>query len=340
MVKEIMNNNTLIIAEAGVNHNGDVGLALQLVDAAANAGADVVKFQTFCADRMVTATAQKAEYQRNSESSNESQYQMLKRLELTRLMHLKLIEHCDSLNIKFFSTGFDLESIEMLIELGLDYFKIPSGEINNLPYLRYVGKQGKPIFLSTGMATIGEIELAIDALESAGTNREKITVMHCTSEYPTPMEDVNLKAMCSIGSAFGVNIGYSDHTEGTEVAIAAVALGAKVIEKHFTLDRSLPGPDHKASLEPDELKSMVSAIRNIERAMGDGVKKPCKNEIKNRSVARKSLVASKKIAAGELFSSENVAVKRPGFGMSPMMWDKVIGSVAPRSFCPDEYIEM
>jgi N,N'-diacetyllegionaminate synthase len=335
-----MTNRSLIIAEAGVNHNGDLRLAKQLIDAAANAGADLVKFQTFNADRQVTRTAVKASYQIEGTDSKESQHEMLRRLELTADMHKELIAHCVARNIGFFSTGFDIESVDLLVSLGQDQFKIPSGEITNLPYLRHIGQFGKTIILSTGMASLGEIEAAIDALEEAGTTRANITVMHCTTEYPTPMNEVNLRAMQSIQSAFGVAVGYSDHTPGIEVAIAAIAMGASVIEKHFTLDRNLPGPDHKASLEPLELKAMVDAIRNIEIALGDGVKRLTESEWRNRPVVRKSLVARKDIKAGEVFSTENVTSKRPGSGMCPMRLDEVIGRTAPRDFLADKLIEL
>jgi N,N'-diacetyllegionaminate synthase len=335
-----MTSQVLIIAEAGVNHNGDLGLARQLIDAAADAGANLVKFQTFNADRQVTRTAIKADYQTQTTDSKESQYEMLRRLELTADMHKKLIAHCEARNIGFFSTGFDIESVDLLVSLGQDHFKIPSGEITNLLYLRHIGRFGKNIILSTGMATLGEIEVAIDALGQAGTPRANITVLHCTTEYPTPMNEVNLRAMQSIQAAFGVAVGYSDHTLGIEVAIAAVAMGASVIEKHFTLDRSLPGPDHKASLEPKELESLVSAVRNIEIAMGDGVKRLTASEGKNKLVVRKSLVTSRAIKAGQVFSIDNVTTKRPGNGISPMRWDEVMGRTAPRDFSSDELIEL
>lgn len=335
-----MTNRTLIIAEAGVNHNGDLGLARQLIDVAAEAGADLVKFQTFNADRLATRTAQKAGYQTQTTSSKESQHEMLRRLELTADMHEELIAHCTARNIGFFSTGFDIESVDLLLSLGQDHFKIPSGEITNLPYLRHIGRLGKVVILSTGMATLGEIEAAIDALEQAGTPRIEITVLHCTTEYPTPMAEVNLRAMQSIHTAFGVAVGYSDHTPGIEVAIAAVALGASVIEKHFTLDRNLPGPDHKASLEPAELMAMVAAIRNIEVALGDGIKRLTPSEARNKPIARKSLVANRAIKAGEVFSAENITAKRPGTGISPMRWDEVIGRTASRDFAADQLIEL
>lgn len=331
---------TLIIAEAGVNHNGDLKLAHQLIDVAAKAGADMVKFQTFKAENLVTTAASKADYQKKMTDAEESQYEMLRRLELTPEMHEELIDHCDSIGIQFFSTAFDLESIGFLVEIGLDQFKIPSGEITNLPYLRRVGSYGKPVIVSTGMACLSEIEAAIEVLEQAGTPRERITILHCTTEYPTPMEDVNLRAMATIRDAFGVTVGYSDHTSGIEVAIAAVALGATVIEKHFTLSRDLPGPDHKASLEPDELTAMVSAIRNIERALGVARKRASSSEAKNKLMARKSLVAACAIQKGEVFSESNLTVKRPGIGISPMRWDEVLGRKAPRDFSPDDLIEL
>jgi N,N'-diacetyllegionaminate synthase len=335
-----MTTRTLIIAEAGVNHNGDPALAKKLIDVAAEAGADLVKFQTFSADRLVTRTAAKADYQNRTTDSKESQHEMLRRLELTTEMHKELIAHCAARGIGFFSTGFDIESVDLLVGLGQDRFKIPSGEITNLPYLRHIGRMGKPVILSTGMAEMEEIQAAIDALEEAGTPRTNVTVLHCTTEYPTPMGEVNLRAMLSIQNAFGVEVGYSDHTRGIEVAIAAVALGATVIEKHFTLDRILPGPDHKASLEPEELKAMVAAIRNIEIALGDGIKRLTPSEAGNRPIARKSLVASRGIRKGEVFSVENIATKRPGTGISPMRWDAVIDLRAPRDFSQDELIEL
>lgn len=331
---------TLIIAEAGVNHNGNLDMARRLIDAAADAGADLVKFQTFNADRLVTAQAAKADYQKSATTAGESQHAMLRKLELTRDMHEALIAHCQSRGIGFFSTGFDEESVELLVELGLDRFKIPSGEITNLPYLRHVGRYGKPVILSTGMATIDEIKSALAVLEQAGTPRERITILHCNTEYPTPMPDVNLRAMLTIRDSFGVAVGYSDHTAGIEVAIAAAAMGATVIEKHFTLDRTLPGPDHKASLEPGELKAMIAAIRNVEQALGDGIKRPSTSERKNINIARKSLVAACPIRAGERFSETNLTAKRPGTGLSPMRWDEVVGQIAPRDFAADELIDL
>ena len=335
-----MSAQTLIIAEAGVNHNGDIKLAKKLIDVAGNAGADFVKFQTFNADRLATHAAKKADYQAQTTDRKETQHEMLRRLELTPAMHHELIAHCKMHKIGFFSTGFDIESVDFLASLGQNLFKIPSGEITNLPYLRHIGRLGKPIILSTGMSNMPEIESAIKALEQAGTPRSKITVLHCTTEYPTPMRDVNLRAMKSIQTELGVAIGYSDHTLGIEVAVAAVAMGATVIEKHFTLDRNLSGPDHKASLEPAELKAMVSAIRNIEIALGDDVKQITPSEAKNILVARKSLVASKDIQIGERYSGENLTAKRPGTGISPMRWDEIIGLTANRNYAPDELIQL
>ena len=330
----------LIIAEAGVNHNGSLETAKQLVDAAAEAGADTVKFQTFSADRLVTISARKAEYQNQTTDASESQHSMLRKLELSSEMHEELNAYCTQCGIEFFSTGFDTQSIDMLAELGIEQFKIPSGEITNLPYLRHIGNYGKPVILSTGMATLEEIKAALEILETSGTPQNLITVLHCNTEYPTPVEDVNLRAMLSIREALGVAVGYSDHTLGIEVPIAAVAMGATVIEKHFTLDRNLPGPDHRASLEPNELKALVQAIRNIEKAQGDGIKRPSPSEMKNMSIVRKSLIAAIDIRAGESFTNTNLAVKRPGTGISPMRWDEVIGRSAIRDFEADELIEL
>lgn len=332
---------TLIIAEAGVNHNGDVGLAKKLIAAAAAAGADLVKFQTFIAKNLVSASAPKAEYQKKTTERRESQLEMIQRLELSREDHTVLIKECSAHGIGFFSTAFDFQSFDLLMELGcLERVKIPSGELTNLPLLRYMSRFGKPLMLSTGMANLGEIEAAIEAVEVAGTPRSLITVMHCTTEYPTPMEDVNLLAMVAMKKAFGVKTGYSDHTPGIEIPIAAAALGATVIEKHFTLDRNLPGPDHKASLEPHELKAMVEGIRNVERALGDGVKRPSPSELKNKPIARKSLVAIRPIQAGETFTAENMAARRPGTGLSPMRWDEVLGRTAIKDFAVDELITL
>ncbi|MFJ9450912.1 N-acetylneuraminate synthase [Herbaspirillum sp. NPDC101397] len=335
-----MTSKTLIIAEAGVNHNGDIHMAKRLVDVAAAAGADLVKFQTFSATRLTTRSAAQADYQVQNTGVKESQYEMLARLELSETDHRVLIEHCKNRGIGFFSTGFDIESVDLLVSLGQDFFKIPSGEISNLPYLRHIGRFGKKVILSTGMSTMADIESAISVLENAGTTRSLITVLHCTTEYPAPMHEVNLRAMASIQSAFGVAVGYSDHTVGIEVATAAVALGASVIEKHFTLDKNLPGPDHKASLEPTELKAMVDAIRHIEYALGDGIKRLTPIEVQNRKVVRKSLVAGRIIRSGEIFTSDNLVAKRPGSGISPMSWDDVIGRVAKRDFSADELIEL
>ena len=335
-----MTHRTLIIAEAGVNHNGDLKLAKQLIDAAADAGADLVKFQTFKADRLATSTAKKADYQSQTTDSTELQHTMLRRLELTEAMLHEIIAHCETRNIGFFSTGFDIESVDLLVSLGQECFKIPSGEIANLPYLRHIGRLGKTVILSTGMATLGEIEAAIEVLEQAGMPRTKLTVLHCTTEYPTTLTEVNLRAMQSIHTAFGVAVGYSDHTQGIEVAISAVAMGATVIEKHFTLDCNLPGPDHQASLEPAELKAMITAIRNIEIALGDGIKHLTPSEARNKPVARKSLVASRRIKAGEVFTAENLTAKRPGTGISPMRWDEFMGRAARRDFVADELIEL
>ena len=334
-------NKTFIIAEAGVNHNGSLELAKKMIDAAVDAHADAIKFQTFAADRVVCRSAQKADYQKQTTDKAESQYEMIKRLELDADAHRELITHCRQKDIQFLSSPFDLESIDLLNELGLDIFKIPSGEITNLPYLRKIGSLKKEVILSTGMADLGEIEDALNVLTGAGTELKDITVLHCNTEYPTPMQDVNLKAMQTIKSAFpGVHVGYSDHTEGIEVPIAAVAMGATIIEKHFTLDKNLPGPDHKASLEPDELTAMVKAIRNIETALGNGIKKPSPSESKNMFIARKSIVAARDIRKGEPFSEENLTVKRPGTGISPMRWDEMLKMKALRNFNEDEIIDL
>ena len=335
----MMEKNILIIAEAGVNHNGDIDLAKQLIYQASIAGADLVKFQTFSAGRLVTSGAKKAHYQNINAVNTETQFEMLSRLELSKEMHLELIAYCKACDIGFLSTGFDIESVDLLVSLGTNHFKIPSGEISNLPYLRHIGQFNKDIIISTGMSTLGDIEAAIAVLEQAGTARHRITVLHCTTEYPTSMIEVNLRAMSSMQTAFCTSVGYSDHTVGIEVAIAAAALGATVIEKHFTLNRNLPGPDHKASLEPDELKAMVTAIRNIEVALGDGIKRLTPSELVNKPLARKSLVASKAIKAGEILSAQNITAKRPGTGISPMKWDHIMGSKALRDFDADELIE-
>lgn len=327
-----------IIAEAGVNHNGDLAIAKQLVGVAAAAGADAVKFQTFVAEQLVTKSAVKAEYQIKNSGGEESQFQMLKKLELTEEMHHALIRYCQEKGIMFLSAAFSIECAQLLYKLGLPIFKIPSGEITNLPYLRTIGAFNKKIILSTGMADLNEIRAALAVLEQAGTPKRDVTVLHCHTSYPTAMEDVHLRAMITIKEELGVAVGYSDHTLGIEVPIAAVALGATIVEKHFTLNRQMPGPDHKASLEPDELKAMVSAIRNIEIALGNSEKKPTPQEIPLKAIARKSIVAIKPIAAGEVFTTENISIKRPGTGISPMQWDNVVGQRAERAFAVDELI--
>lgn len=327
-----------IIAEAGVNHNGSLELAKKLIDAACEAGADAVKFQTFRASNLVSKNAQKADYQRQTTGADESQFQMIKKLELDVNTHEILIDYCQQKNIMFLSTPFDHDSVELLNDLGLGIFKIPSGEITNLPYLRHIGGLNKKIILSTGMANLGEIESALNILTKSGTARGNITVLHANTEYPTPMCDVNLKAMQTVASAFGLPVGYSDHTPGIEIPIAAVAMGASVIEKHFTLDKTMPGPDHRASLEPDELKAMVTAIRNIELALGNGIKQPSPSESKNMAIARKSLVAKAPIKEGDILTADNICVKRPGTGISPMRWDEVLGTTAQRDYLEDEVI--
>ena len=329
-----------IIAEAGVNHNGSIELAKKLIDVAVEAGADAVKFQTFKADNLVSKSAQKADYQKKNTGNDDSQYQMLKKLELDKSAHEVIISYCKNKKIMFLSTPFDHESIDLLNNFDMPIFKIPSGEITNLPYLRHIGQLGKDVILSTGMSTLKEIEDALEVLVSSGIVKEKITVLHATTEYPCPMDEVNLRAMQTIAAAFSVKVGYSDHTQGIEIPVAAVAMGACVIEKHFTLDKTMDGPDHKASLEPQELIAMVQSIRHVELALGDGVKQPTKSELRNMEVARKSIVASRDIDAGEVLSSNNITVKRPGSGISPMKWDDVLGSVAKRDFLADELIEL
>ena len=327
-----------IIAEAGVNHNGDLELAKQLVDVAAEAGADAVKFQTFKAEKLVSQDAPKAAYQQQTTAAEESQFLMIKKLELDLGAHKLLGSHCQKRNIMFLSSPFDLDSIDLLNELGIEIFKIPSGEITNLPSLRKIGGLGKQVILSTGMSTMDEIEAAIQILYAAGLKKEKLTILHCNTEYPTPMADVNLRAMQTLADHFDIKVGYSDHTLGIEIPIAAVALGAIVIEKHITLDNNLPGPDHRASLEPQELAAMVRAIRNLEQAMGDGIKKPTPSEEKNRPLARKSIVACRQIKQGELFSSDNLTTKRPATGITPMEWNQLIGTPASKNFQADEVI--
>jgi N,N'-diacetyllegionaminate synthase len=334
------NPSTFIIAEVGVNHNADFKMALELIDTAVLAGVDAVKFQTAIPELVVTKSARKAAYQERSTGADESQLAMIKKLLFPLEVHRDIKKYCESKSVVFFSTAFDPQSQIFLEELGQPYHKIPSGEITNLPFLRQVASFGKPVILSTGMSTLGEIESTIFALEQAGMSRSQITVLHCNTEYPTPMADVNLRAMLTIRDSFGVNVGYSDHTAGIEVSIAAVALGAMMIEKHITLDRNLPGPDHKASIEPDELKAMVSSIRNIEQALGDGIKRPTSSESKNIAIARRSLVAACPIQAGEKFTAQNIVAKRPGTGLSPMRWDEVLGRKAARDFLADELIEI
>lgn len=332
---------TVIIAEAGVNHNGSIEMAKKLVDAAAEAGADYVKFQTFKSANLVLKNARAANYQRENMQENAlSQYQMLKTLELTYEDHVKLIEYASSQGIKFLSTAFDLESVQLLAEFHLGLWKIPSGEITNYPYLRLIARQHEPVILSTGMSTMEEIEEAVQVLLDNGLSLDHLTILHCNTEYPTPMCDVNLRAMNTIASVFHTQVGYSDHTLGIEIPIAAVALGASVIEKHFTLDRSLQGPDHKASLEPKELKRMVTAIRNVEAALGNPEKMVTESEEKNKLLVRKSIVALKDIREGDFFSEENLTAKRPGNGISAMKWQEIIGKKAPRNFKADELIEL
>lgn len=329
----------LIIGEAGVNHNGSMEMAKQLIDAAAVAGVDYVKFQTFKAEKLVTKDAKQAEYQQRN-AKDDSQYAMLKKLELSEAQHEELIAYCKEKGVKFLSTAFDMESVEYLHSLKLGLWKIPSGEITNYPYLKAIAQFGEPVILSTGMCEMEDVQNAVDVLCKHGLKKEQITVLHCNTEYPTPMQDVNLKAMLAIKDEVEVKVGYSDHTQGIEVPIAAVALGAEVIEKHFTLDRMLPGPDHKASLEPNELKAMVDAIRNIDQALGDGQKHVSESERKNMAIARKSIVAARDIKQGEALTEGNLCVKRPGNGISPMRWEEVIGTRAVRDFKADELIEL
>ncbi|EFO9214195.1 N-acetylneuraminate synthase [Campylobacter lari] len=331
-------NKTLVIAEAGVNHNGDINLAKKLIEVASEAGADFVKFQTFVAENCISKNAKKAEYQLQATDENQSQLDMVKKLELSKQDHEILIEHCKKFNIKFLSTAFDLESIDLLVKFDIEIFKIPSGELTNLPYLKKIASFNKNIILSTGMATLGEIEKALDILVQNGTQRDKIIILHCNTEYPTPFEDVNLRAMQTLKKAFCLPVGYSDHTLGITIPIAAVAMGACVIEKHFTLDKSMQGPDHQASLEPEELKAMIKSIRELEQAFGNGVKIPSKSEIKNKAIARKSLVAKKVIKKGECFSEENLTTKRPGDGICAMKYDKYLGKIASRDYAEDELI--
>ena len=327
-----------IIAEAGDNHNGDFNTALKLVDVAKRAGADCVKFQTFVTEEIISKYAEMAEYQKKNTGKEESQFEMVKRLELSFDEFRKIKEYCDRVGIQFLSTPFDLKSVDFLNELGVPFFKIPSGEITNYPYLIKIAHTGKPVVMSTGMCEPDEILAAINVLEKNGSG--EITLLHCNTEYPTPLKDVNLYAMRTMKKMFGKKVGYSDHTKGIEVPVAAVALGACVIEKHFTLDKNMPGPDYKASLEPDELGRMVKNIRNIEIALGDGVKRVSESERKNIAIARKSIVARRNIQEGEILTEENLAVKRPGTGINPMQWMEVLGTRAVRDFKEDELIEI
>ncbi len=333
-------NKVLIIAEAGVNHNGSIKIAKQLIDAAADAGVDYIKFQTFRTEKLVSKTAPKADYQIQNTGNDNSQYNMLKRLELSENDHWELIDYCNKRNVKFFSTAFDIDSVSFLYRLGLSQWKIPSGEITNFPYLCAIGKTRQPVILSTGMANLQEIEEAIKVLVQFGTTKEEITLLHCTTEYPAPKNEVNLLAIQTLKNHFGLNVGYSDHTQGIEIPVAAVALGATVIEKHFTLSRDLEGPDHKASLEPNELKQMVQYIRNIEKALGNGVKIPSENEKKNIAIVRKSIVAARNIVRGEKFTEDNITTKRPATGISPMQWEDIIGKEASKDFLQDEQIKI
>lgn len=337
-----MINHVIIIAEAGVNHNGSIEMAKQLVLKAKEAGVDYIKFQTFKASNLVTKDAKQAEYQqRNIGGEENSQYQMLKKLELSSEAHKVLIDYCKELGVKFFSTAFDFDSIDYLHSLNLGLWKIPSGEVTNYPFLKRIAAYNEKTILSTGMCDMQDVRNAVEALYKNGLSKENLILLHCNTEYPTPFEDVNLKAMDALRKEFGIEVGYSDHTKGIEVPIAAVALGATVIEKHFTLDKSLPGPDHKASLEPDELSAMVSAIRNIEKAVGgDGTKRVSESERKNIAIARKSIIAACDIKKGDVLSEDNLTVKRPGTGISPMRWNEVIGTKAIRDFVEDEMIEV
>ena len=334
------NEKVYIIAEAGVNHNGFIKTAMKLIDYASVSGADAIKFQTFKADRLVTRYAEKAEYQKQINNDNGSQYEMIKKLELSYSDHLTLSQYAFENKIAFLSTPFDLESIDLLVELGLEKFKIPSGEITNLPYLEKIGRLNKEIILSTGMSTLQEIEQAINVLISSGSQKENLTVLHCNTEYPTPLIDVNLRAMVNIGNTLNVKFGYSDHTLGIYVPVAAVSMGAKIIEKHFTCDKNMEGPDHKASLSPQELNQMVKLIRNTEVVLGESIKEPTKSEIKNIKIARKSIVAKTSIKKGENFSLNNLTTKRPGNGLSPMRWYDILKQVAKKDFKEDDLIEI
>lgn len=330
----------IIIAEAGVNHNGDYEMAKQLALKAKEAGADYVKFQTGIPENVISRYADMAEYQKVNIGHTESQLDMVRKIMLDRNAFAPLKRYCDEIGIKFISTPFDLVSIDVLRPLKMDFWKIPSGEITNFPYLKKIAQLGEPVIMSTGMSEMDEIEKAIEVLCSNGLTKDQVTLLHCNTEYPTPMQDVNLRAMKQIRERFGVHVGYSDHTKGIEVPIAAVAMGANVIEKHFTLDKMLPGPDHKASLEPNELKAMVDAIRNIEQALGDGQKHVSNSEQRNIVIARKSIIAARDIKQGETLTEENLTTKRPGNGISPMRWNEVIGTCAVRDFKEDELIEV
>lgn len=329
-----------VIAEAGINHNGNIKIAKKMIDTALSAGADAVKFQTFKAEKIISRFSPKAAYQKKPAGKEDSHLAMIKRLELDVIAHRELIGYCRKRGIIFLSSPFDLESIDLLNKFGLEIFKIPSGEITNLPYLKKIGALKKKCIISTGMADMGEIKAALSILIEAGTRKKDVTVLHCTTEYPAPFEEVNLSAMLTIRDALKVNVGYSDHTLGIEVSVAAAALGAVIIEKHFTLDKNMEGPDHKASLDPDELKRMIAAIRNIEKALGSGIKRPSLSEKRNKLVVRKSVVASRDIKKGEIFTEDNITVKRPGAGISPMRWDEIIGKAAGRDFNEDEMIKL
>lgn len=331
-------NKTFIIAEAGVNHNGSFELAKQLVDKAIWAGADCIKFQTFNSKNLVSKNAQKAEYQKKTTDSSESQLEMLKKLELSKEEFIELRDYCNQNGIMFLSTPFDLESIDFLASIGVKTWKIPSGEITNYPFLRAIGKRKESVIMSTGMCTLDEVREALNVLKKFGTT--DITLLHCTTEYPAPYDSVNLKAMLTLQNEFGYRVGYSDHTNGIEIPIAAIVMGATVIEKHFTLDKNMEGPDHKASLEPKELKQMVQSIRNVEVALGNGIKQPSDAEKKNIAIARKSIVAACNIKKGEVFTDNNLTAKRPGNGISPMSWNNLLGTKAIRDFMTDELIEV
>ncbi|WP_290081681.1 N-acetylneuraminate synthase [Paramuribaculum intestinale] len=330
----------VIIAEAGVNHNGSFEMACRLADEAKRAGADYVKFQTGIPENVISVLAEQAEYQKHNTGTSESQLDMVRKIMLRPDDFKPLKEYCDSIGIRFLSTPFDLDSIDILKPLEMDLWKIPSGEITNLPYLRKIASMGQPVVMSTGMSRLGEVDDAVGVLLDGGLTLDMITLLHCNTEYPTPYTDVNLRAMLTLRDAIGCRVGYSDHTLGIEVPVAAVAMGAEVIEKHFTLDKTLPGPDHVASLEPAELKAMVSAIRHTEAALGSGRKDVSPSERKNIAIARKSIIAARPISKGERFSHDNLTVKRPGNGISPMLWDTVVGLEAPRDFEPDELIEL